>query len=649
MIRDLVPSLFGEGLFYLNPLPLLFDKNIMKEYPIETFRNLEKHMSQSLLILDLKGIVIYTSQHVAEDLNISGEMLQRDFRSLFDGVNKHQVNKFIREICQKNIGKSQLNIKITKNSKNRWIQLRSKVVFNDDHQPFYISISLENITFQKYQKLKNQELVKRLQNIEGLSHTGTWKYDSEVDAFDWSDEVYLMHDVSKELPVSFKSFLDFYYPYDQGKIEDAFTSCREDGKSFDLQVRLIRANKEVSWVRLTGSVSFSNGKAAGVHGLIKDISTQKSLEYSLENEVHKSEQYREMLDSFAIVAQTDLKGKITYVNDKFCEISQYSREELIGKDHRIVNSGHHPSDFFKDLWDCLRSGNAWYGEIKNKAKDGSYYWVDSYLTPLKDKNGIMTGFMAMRIDITKEKEMDNIIKEERERATLSNQLASVGEMSAGIVHEINNPLSIIAGMNAILPKRIGNEEGVLKIHNAINKSVERINHIINGLKRLSHKGTQQEREIIPLIDLLEDSLSFIKESLNYRHIEFELGDMPIDVVLECHEVEISQVLLNLVNNARDAILELDPPEKWIKVHFENQTDYLEIRVMDSGPGIPEEIQDKIMEQFFTTKKVGKGTGLGLSLSSRIIRDHGGKLYLDKEAPHTTFVIVLPKKLDAIAA
>lgn len=624
----------------------------MSVYPQEIFQTLEKHMSQSFVVLDPKGTVIYVSADATSELNLAYDILSSDFRKLFKGVTKHQVNKFVRQLGIINENKiSLLNIKleVENDTKARWLEFRANAIRTESGELLYTIVALENITKQKFKELQNQALIKKIEQIESLSHTGSWRYNAIADSFDWSDEVYLMHGISNELPVSLESSLEHYYPYDQMKVENAFFKCTKEGQAFELQARIIAPNRTVRWVTLTGTPIYANEKITGAHGLIKDISDQKELQTTLENEVYKSEQYRQMLDSFAIVAQTDLKGRITYVNDKFCELSQYSREELIGKDHRILNSGHHPKSFFRTLWSRLRRGKSWHGEIKNKAKDGSYYWVDSYLTPIKDKNGIMTGFMAMRIDITKQKEMKEIIKEERQRATVSNQLASVGEMSAGIVHEINNPLSIIAGMNALLPKRIGNEEGILKINQSINNAVERISHIINGLKRLSHKGKQQEREIIPLIDLLEDSLSFIRESLNYRHIDFELGDMPIDVVLECHEVEISQVLLNLVNNARDAILELDPPEKWIKVEFENKPETIEIRVVDSGPGIPDEIQDKIMEQFFTTKKVGKGTGLGLSLSNRIIVDHGGKLYLDKDATHTTFVIELPKKLDLEAA
>lgn len=134
-----------------------------------------------------------------------------------------------------------------------------------------------------------------------------------------------------------------------------------------------------------------------------------------ENEILKQNQMLEnlnfSLNAHSIVAKTDPQGKITYVNDKFCEISGFDREELIGKDHRIINSGFHSKDFFKDLWNTLKAGEVWRGQIKNKSKNGNHYWVDSSMTPIKDRQGNILEFMAIRNDITKEKELKEFIDE----------------------------------------------------------------------------------------------------------------------------------------------------------------------------------------------------------------------------------------------
>jgi C4-dicarboxylate-specific signal transduction histidine kinase len=236
------------------------------------------------------------------------------------------------------------------------------------------------------------------------------------------------------------------------------------------------------------------------------------------------------------------------------------------------------------------------------------------------------------------------IEKDLQRSTSQHvsKMTALGEMAAGVAHEINNPLMIISGKAQQVLKKIREgqveprefEQALEKIQGTTN----RIAKIVSGLRTFSRNGTGDPMQPTLLKTIITDTADLCGEKFRNNNVTFEIGDIPT-VILQCRAVQISQVLLNLLNNSFDAVQPL--PARWIKLSVESKDDTIKIRVTDSGSGIPPETAEKMMQPFYTTKEIGKGTGLGLSVSNGIVAEHGGKLFYELNQGHTSFVIQLP--------
>jgi PAS domain S-box-containing protein len=368
---------------------------------------------------------------------------------------------------------------------------------------------------------------------------------------------------------------------------------------------------------------------------------------SLRREKEKIGAYKKSLDQVAITALTDSKGTILDVNKNFELISEYTRSELIGQNHRIINSSHHPKDFFESMWKKIKSGEVWRGEIKNKSKSGRTYWVETAIAPLKNSEGEINKYMAIRFDITNRKEQEETILRQQEQIVAQAKLSSLGEMAGGIAHEINNPLAVISSTMKTIRKMITkNMIGTDDFNEAlddIDDTVVRITKIVSGLRNVSRDTNDDSFDTCKISDVINDVLPLCSEKLKNHEVDLEvnMSKKMEEVDIHVMRVPLSQVLLNLITNAYDEITYKDYKHKWIRIEVISEGNEFTLKIIDSGNGIPIDIQEKMFQPFFTTKDVGKGTGLGLSLSHSIIKRHGGDFYIDNEYPNTCFVIKLP--------
>ncbi len=272
-----------------------------------------------------------------------------------------------------------------------------------------------------------------------------------------------------------------------------------------------------------------------------------------------------------------------------------------------------------------------------------------------DAVGSLTKTFYMMIDtITKntvwlEQEVKNrtqIIKDQQITLINASKMSALGEMAGGIAHEINTPLAIISMKVEQLKESVEENdytpEEIIKSLGVIKSTSDRIAKIVSGLRFFARDGSKMPTDKVAIDSIVNETFSFCLERMKLHGIKVTVIKEAngSELFLDCRAVEISQVLLNLLNNASDAIDSLS--DKWIKVEIRDLGEDAEISVTDSGTGITPDIRDKIMQPFFTTKEVGKGTGLGLSISRGIIDSHQGKFFIDETSVNTKFVMILPK-------
>ncbi len=329
------------------------------------------------------------------------------------------------------------------------------------------------------------------------------------------------------------------------------------------------------------------------------------------------------LDQAAIVAITDVAGRITFVNDKFCEISRYPRHELIGQDHRIINSGYHPKEFIRELWRTIAAGRIWRGELRNRAKDGTIYWVDTTIVPFLNERGKPYQYMAIRYDITERKASEERLREQA-------ALTRLGEMAAVVAHEVKNPLAGIRGALQVIGSRLPEGARDRAIIGDIVARVDSLNEIVHDLLVFA-RPREPKLAPVPLATLLEGTAALLKKDPAHAAVDVVItGERP---TVQADAEQLQTVFLNLLLNAAQA----SGSASDVRVTIAATPAEARVVIADRGPGIPAEVRTKIFEPFFTTKH--RGTGLGLPTAKRVVERHHGAIVFDCPATGGTAVTV----------
>ena len=435
--------------------------------------------------------------------------------------------------------------------------------------------------------------------------------------------------------------------------------ARGEGVDHFETVRLRKGGAPIDVSVSISPIRDAHGKIVGVSKIARNISDRRLFEERLLATVRELQDIKAALDEHSIVAITDAAGKITYVNDKFCSISQYSREELIGQDHRIINSRYHPKEFFRELWTTIGHGEVWHGEIRNRAKDGSHYWVDTTIFPRLNEAGKPLQYIAIRTDITQRK------ADELELQQFAEDLAEKNKELETIVytvsHDLRSPLVNVQGFSKQLARaceKIGVaiasaprgtvhaselkplvESAIPQALRFISAGVEKMEMLLAGLLRYSRLG-RVTLTIRPLE--MNSLLAQVVAAMKFQ-IDEARAEVVVDPLPGCFgdSAQTSQAFANLIDNA----LKYRDPARPLRVAISGRVeDALAIyAVTDNGIGITREHQPKVFEIFHRLNPdATAGEGLGLTIAQRVLERQKGRIWVESgEGVGSTFFVSLP--------
>lgn len=396
-----------------------------------------------------------------------------------------------------------------------------------------------------------------------------------------------------------------------------------------------------------------------------------SLEKDLKNKHKLLNEYKNAIDVSAAVAKTNPRGIITYVNDAFCKMCEFSAEELINQSHNIIKAPNTDNTFFKDMWSTISSKKVWKGNIKNIKKNGKIYYVHSSIVPILDENEKIVEYIALSHDITDALQEEELLKKRiedevqknlelhkkrEEENLLEAKFSTIGRMAAGITHEINTPLTYAKGNLELMIQDIRNLDDTIKQKDyliedsqTVLEGINRIAGIVESMREMASHTEENPMfhnlysSLITALTLANNKAKHICE-IRIQNEIFKLGmdKKKLNYPTMVQRQRIEQVFIIIINNALDSLLHItDFHARLLEITIDNEYDFIVMRFKDNGGGISKEMLPKIFDPFESNKKEG-GMGIGLNVAKRIISDHNGKIIPSNHENGALFEIYLPK-------
>jgi two-component system sensor kinase FixL len=416
-------------------------------------------------------------------------------------------------------------------------------------------------------------------------------------------------------------------------------AAAENKEIRDLEMQVVRQDG----VQLTffgGAIPLHDkrGRVRGCIAAFVDITARKKAEESLRKLSLAVEQ------SPVNVAITDIDGNIEYANPRFCQVTGYTLAEAIGKNPRILKSGHTSDEEYRSLWQTIKAGGEWSGEFLNKAKDGTFFWERAHITSIKDGAGRITHFLAVKEDITKSKAVEEKLHAMRLQLTHVARLSTLGEMAAELAHELNHPLYAIlnyakACRNVLAEEGPPNLDSLREWNEEIAEIALSAGEAVKRLRSFARRA-ESPRSVCRIEEIVGEALRLAAVETRGSRVTVETSFAAASPPLQVDRVQIQQLLVNLVSNAVEAMRTSPAEVRRILIHTSIGDDAVEVAVADRGVGLPPGSETKIFEPYVTTK--ADGMGMGLSICRTIVEAHGGRLWASSNPDGgATFFFTLP--------
>ena len=611
------------------------------------FYELIENSNDFIYTINAAGYITYANNKLLDTLGVNvQEILNTHYIDFVHKDYKDYVLNFYNNQLKHKKENTYLEfITINKKGEELWIGQEVKTIFTNGLFNCYYVIG-RDINKAKVKQLKYVKLVQTLSSLFKNIDAGILLID-ENGKIIYANQQYLnIFDIHTSLnqyigktanELAHENLSHFENP--SRNLSRVFTLLNDRKLVRKEEVRFINGNiYERDYIPI-----FETGVYKGHFWMYYDVTTEKQLTAELNN-------YKYALDQSSIVAIANKDGIITNVNEKFCDISKYTREELLSSNMNLVNSAYHPIDFFENLWDTIKSGKVLRTEIRNKSKNGVFYWVDSTIIPFVDENNIPFQYVAIQSDITSKKEFEEQLVHAKQDA--ENSLKIKEEFISNMSHEIRTPMNALIGFTDLLLETTlspEQREHLVTIKNSEKLLLTLINDILD-LAKLESGKIYLENVPFNIHDTLNEVVKLLQVSATEKKIALELFiNSKVPQIIIGDTTRIQQIMLNTVGNAIK-FTEKGEVSIYVKsIITQHKEATITFEIKDTGIGIPKNKLDTIFDSFeqasSSTTRLYGGTGLGLSIVRKLVDTMNGEISVESEVGvGSTFKIKIPFKL-----